>query len=116
MSTVSISERSETSIIAGNADPDLGVVSLGGESSEGEGDVEIEEENPSIGGNYSASPSIARHISKRTTITFTQRSILEEFYKCGMTSASMSLNHLHQAAVEKTGLDINVVKVSRSIR
>ncbi len=126
----------------------------GGESSDGEGDVEIEhdeageegfvgdphanvEESPRahriaasytvdystsgagmVGGTASVTqvPTNIRHISKRTVISRQQKLILEEFYRCGMTSASLQVHHLHMAASEKTGLDINVVKVPVGVR
>lgn len=73
--------------------------------------------SPGAGGpaNLAQSSSNIRHISKRTVITRHQKVILEEFYRCGMTSASLQVHHLHVAASEKTGLDINVVKVGESI-
>ena len=90
-----------------------------GESSDGEGDVEVEhivDEHQSMGAHYANSPgTLARSITRRTTITVQQKAILEEFFQNGMTSASMSLNHMHVAASEKTGLDQNVIKVSLGI-
>ncbi len=112
----------------------------GGESSDGEGDVEIEnyeagggtlvgadaEGSPQrissasytidygsgpAGVNAALTPAVIRHISKRTIISRQQKMVLEEFYRCGMNSASLQVHHLHVAASEKTGLDINVVKV-----
>lgn len=93
----------------------------GGESSEGEGDIEIEhvgdESGVSSGGAGGSvhgllpSGNITFDVRRRTLINIYQRTILEEFYRCGMTSASLMLNHLHTAAAEKTGLDISVVKV-----
>ena len=55
--------------------------------------------------------NITFDVRKRTLIMLWQRTILEEFYRSGMTSASMQLHSLHQAAAEKTGLDHTVVKV-----
>lgn len=112
MSGISEIERGETNVIIQGHDP---------ESSEGEGDVEIEhlgEDNPPVGANYSAgaptrSGGMQHIITKRTIITFPQKLVLEEFYRTGMTSASIQLNHLHVAASEKTGLDLNVVKVDK---
>ena len=91
----------------------------GGESSEGEGDIEIEHvgDESSAGGVHGLIPtsgnmgSITFDVRRRTLINIYQRTILEEFYRCGMTSASLMLNHLHTAAAEKTGLDVTVVKV-----
>lgn len=89
----------------------------GGESSEGEGDIEIEhvgdESSPSGGPAHGLMPTgnITFDVRRRTLINIYQRTILEEFYRCGMTSASLMLNHLHTAAAEKTGLEISVVKV-----
>ena len=89
----------------------------GGESSEGEGDIEIEhvgdESASSEGPLHGLLPSgnITFDVRRRTLINIYQRTILEEFYRCGMTSASLMLNHLHTAAAEKTGLEISVVKV-----
>lgn len=87
----------------------------GGESSEGEGDVEIEHlgDDGSTGGVHGLLPTgtFTFDVRRRTLINIYQRTILEEFYRCGMTSASLMLNHLHTAAAEKTGLDISVVKV-----
>ena len=48
---------------------------------------------------------------RRTIIFPHQRAVLEEFFRTGMTSAAMHLSHLHQAAAEKTQLDLSVVKV-----
>ena len=56
---------------------------------------------------------VVRHITKRTLITTLQRSILEDFYRNGMSSASLQLTEMHEAAAEKTGLDISVVRVSQ---
>ena len=88
----------------------------GGESSEGEGDIEIEHigDDGSAGGVHGLMPTgnITFDVRRRTLINIYQRTILEEFYRCGMTSASLMLNHLHTAAAEKTGLDVTVVKVS----
>ena len=91
----------------------------GGESSasEGEGDIEIEhvgDESGTSGGSVHGllpSGNITFDVRRRTLINIYQRTILEEFYRCGMTSASLMLNHLHTAAAEKTGLEISVVKV-----
>lgn len=95
----------------------------GGESSEGEGDVEIEHigdegmnqdmdgYGPSTHHPGSTIP-VTFDVRKRTLIAMWQRSILEDLYKNGMTSASLQLGHLHATAAEKTGLDISVVKVS----
>ena len=89
----------------------------GGESgSDGEGDIEIEHvsDEGSAGGVHGLMPTgnITFDVRRRTLINIYQRTILEEFYRCGMTSASLMLNHLHTAAAEKTGLDVTVVKVS----
>lgn len=55
-----------------------------------------------------------RSTAPRRTIIFPhQRAVLEEFFRTGMTSAAMHLGHLHQAAAERTNLDVNVVKVIR---
>lgn len=88
----------------------------GGESSEGEGDIEIEHvgDESSMGGVHGLLPTsgiITFDARRRTLINIYQRTILEEFYRCGMTSASIMLNHLHTAAAEKTGLSVTVVKV-----
>ena len=56
--------------------------------------------------------NVVRHITKRTLITLHQRSILEEYYRNGMTSASQQLMEVHEVAAEKTGLDLTVVRVS----
>ncbi len=89
-----------------------------------EGDVEIEQvladDNSSVhasedGGNGSMS-NITFDVRKRTLIMLWQRSILEDFYKAGMTSASMQLHSMHLAAAEKTGLDSTVIKVSISTK
>ena len=84
-----------------------------------EGDIEIEHlvedgsETQGEGGENGSSVanSITFDVRKRTLITLWQRTILEEFFRAGMSSASMQLNSLHQAAAEKTGLDPTVVKV-----
>ena len=88
----------------------------GGESSEGEADIEIEhvgDDSSSSGAVHGLLPTgnITFDVRRRTLINIYQRTILEEFYRCGMTSASLMLNHLHTAAAEKTGLEISVVKV-----
>lgn len=91
----------------------------GGESAS-EGDIEIEHlvvgEDPQgqgeNGGEDSSQVSnITFDVRKRTLIMLWQRTILEEYYRAGMTSASMQLHSLHQEAAEKTGLDNSVVKV-----
>ena len=91
----------------------------GGESAS-EGDIEIEHlvgddaqtqgsENGGEDPNQVA--NITFDVRKRTLIMLWQRTILEEYYRAGMTSASMQLHSLHQEAAEKTGLDTSVVKV-----
>ena len=99
----------------------------GGESSDGEGEGDLDVDD-NIAARPNArdvvgealtdrSPSSAqgshtiRHITKRTIISLQQKTVLEEFFRCGMTSASLQLHHLHQAAAEKTGLDLTVIKV-----
>lgn len=65
-----------------------------------------------INGPTTGSPSPSQRApGKRTIILPPQRQILEDFYRTGMTSAGQHLHHLHQAAVDRTGLDISVVKV-----
>lgn len=59
-----------------------------------------------IGGN------VVRHVTKRTLITMHQRTVLEEYYRNGMTSASQQLAGVHEIVAAKTGLDVNVVRVS----
>lgn len=85
-----------------------------------EGDIEIEHlvedgssdhQGGEEGGDASQVTNITFDVRKRTLIMLWQRTILEEFYRAGMTSASMQLQSLHQAAAEKTGLDCGVVKV-----
>ena len=56
--------------------------------------------------------NVVRHVAKRTLITLQQRSVLEEFYRNGMTSASQQLAAVHEAVAAKTGLDLSVVRVS----
>ena len=85
-------------------------------SSDGEGDIEIEhvgDEGSTGSGGLLPAGNITFDVRRRTLINIYQRTILEEFYRCGMTSASLMLNHLHTAAAEKTGLDISVVKVRK---
>ena len=48
---------------------------------------------------------------KRTTITPSQRAILEEFYMAGMTRSGMQFSALHQAAAQKTGLSVYSIQV-----
>jgi len=48
---------------------------------------------------------------KRTTITPSQKAILEEFYASGMTSSGMQFSALHRAAARKTGLSIQNIQV-----
>jgi hypothetical protein len=92
----------------------------GGESAS-EGDIEIEhlvgddsQVQGEIGGageDPNQVSNITFDVRKRTLIMLWQRTILEEYYRAGMTSASMQLHSLHQEAAEKTGLDNSVVKV-----
>ena len=90
------------------------------EGSEADVDVEVDDDGAQqieaqlSGGDRQsqlAAGSSASARGKRTLIGFAQRSILEEFYRSGMNSASMQFQHMHQAACDKTGLDLNVVKV-----
>lgn len=97
-----------------------------GEGSESESYVEVEQlgedsaPGPSNFSNLTSatSPALsppcntARHITKRTLITLHQRSVLEEYYRNGMTSASQQLTEVHEIVAEKTGLDLAVVRVS----
>ena len=48
---------------------------------------------------------------KRTTITPSQRAILEEFYANGMTSSGMQFSALHHEAAQKTGLSVHNIQV-----
>ena len=48
---------------------------------------------------------------KRTTITPSQKAILEEFYASGMTSSGMQFSALHHAAAQKTGLSVHNIQV-----
>lgn len=48
---------------------------------------------------------------KRTTITPSQKAILEEFYANGMTSGGMQFSALHNAAAQKTGLTVHNIQV-----
>ena len=50
---------------------------------------------------------------RRTIITPRQKKILMDFYNTGMMNTSTQLRHLHEAASDQTGLDINVIKVSK---
>lgn len=112
--TQEIEDTEDPPALAGDRDGSAGG---GGESSEGEGDIEIEhvgDESSSSGGSVHGllpAGNITFDVRRRTLINIYQRTILEEFYRCGMTSASLMLNHLHTAAAEKTGLEISVVKV-----
>jgi len=84
-----------------------------------ESEVEVEQvlgdDNSSVNANDEAGngsmSNITFDVRKRTLIMLWQRTILEEFYKAGMTSASMQLHSMHLAAAEKTGLDSTVIKV-----
>lgn len=58
--------------------------------------------------------NIVRHVTKRTLITLHQRSVLEEYYRNGMTSASQQLAEVHEQVAAKTGLDLSVVRVRKS--
>ena len=90
---------------------------LGGDHEQMEGDeldVEVEhlsDDNQLLSSSSPAPPLSGRHVVKRTFISSLQRAILEEYFRMGMNSASMQLHHLHAAAVEKTGLELSVVKV-----
>lgn len=100
-----------------------------GEGSESESYVEVEQlgEDPGPGAaNFSnlttsatspapSPPCNTRHITKRTLITLHQRSVLEEYYRNGMTSASQQLTEVHEIVAEKTGLDLAVVRVSKTV-
>jgi hypothetical protein len=101
-----------------------------GEGSESESYVEVEQ----LGEDMIAGPAnfttlnavtspepsptcnVVRHVTKRTLITLHQRSVLEEYYRKGMTSASQQLTEVHELVAEKTGLDLSVVRVSSSCR
>ena len=92
------------------------------DGSEADVDVEIDDESTqqgeaqlSGGERQSQGASAGSGRGKRTLIGFAQRSILEEFYRSGMNSASMQFQHMHQAACDKTGLDLNVVKVQHGM-
>lgn len=101
-----------------------------GEGSETESYVEVEQlgedsapgpaafSNLTSGTSPALSPpcNTARHITKRTLITLHQRSVLEEYYRNGMTSASQQLTEVHEIVAEKTGLDLAVVRVSKTRR
>lgn len=78
-----------------------------------EGDIEIEHlvVGDGQGENGDQVSNITFDVRKRTLIMLWQRTILEEYYRAGMTSASMQLHGLHQEAAEKTGLENSVVKV-----
>ena len=51
---------------------------------------------------------------KRTTISQSQKAILEEFYASGMTSSAMQFAALHHAAAHKTGLSVQNIQVTIS--
>lgn len=95
------------------------------DGSEADVDVEIDDESTQQGeaqlsggerqSQGAAGSSAGSGRGKRTLIGFAQRSILEEFYRSGMNSASMQFQHMHQAACDKTGLDLNVVKVQHGM-
>ncbi len=104
--------------------PGVHQVKVGGGEEEAdsasEGDIEIEhlvedggsdQQGGDDGSDASQVTNITFDVRKRTLIMLWQRTILEEFYRAGMTSASMQLQGLHQAAADKTGLDCGVVKV-----
>ena len=74
-----------------------------------EGDIEIEHLSSGYDANVQ-SPHAVR--GKRTVINIWQKAILEDYFRNGMTSASLQLHSLHAAAAEKTGLDLGVIKVS----
>ena len=102
---------------------------LGGEGSESESYVEVEQLGddgaagppgfapPNVVSSPAPSPpcsnNVVRHVTKRTLITLHQRSVLEEYYRNGMTSASQQLSEVHEVVAAKTGLDVAVVRVSR---
>ena len=104
---------------------------LGGDGSESESYVEVEQlgddggsappgfpslTTPTVLTSPAPSPpcngNVVRHVTKRTLITLHQRSVLEEYYRNGMTSASQQLAEVHELVAAKTGLDITVVRVS----
>ncbi len=115
--TQEIEDTDDPPSLPGDRDGSASSAGGGGESSEGEGDIEIEhvgDESSSGGASVHGllpAGNITFDVRRRTLINIYQRTILEEFYRCGMTSASLMLNHLHTAAAEKTGLDMSVVKV-----
>ena len=99
-----------------------------GEGSESESYVEVEHLGEDAmpgtaafgttlaGGATSPPPcNVVRHVTKRTLITLHQRSVLEEYYRNGMTSASQQLTEVHEQVTEKTGLDLAVVRVSAQL-
>jgi hypothetical protein len=102
---------------------------LGGDGSESESYVEVEQlgddggsappgfpslTTPTVLTSPAPSPpcngNVVRHVTKRTLITLHQRSVLEEYYRNGMTSASQQLAEVHELVAAKTGLDITVVR------
>lgn len=112
--------EAHSSRTSSNQDGDLG------EGSESESYVEVEQlgedaiPGPStLTAVTSPAPSppcnVVRHITKRTLITLHQRSVLEEYYRNGMTSASQQLTEVHEIVAEKTGLDLAVVRVSKKV-
>ncbi|CAI8030296.1 hypothetical protein GBAR_LOCUS17176 [Geodia barretti] len=107
---------------------------LGGDGSESESYVEVEQlgddggsappgfpslTTPTVLTSPAPSPpcngNVVRHVTKRTLITLHQRSVLEEYYRNGMTSASQQLAEVHELVAAKTGLDITVVRRRRVI-
>ena len=51
---------------------------------------------------------------RRTTITHSQKAILEEYYTNGMTSGGMQFSAQHYEAAHKTGLSVQNIQVTLS--
>ncbi len=83
------------------------------ELNDGEADIEIEHIDTGYDSNPQLNGSNITCRGKRTVINLWQKAILEDFFRNGMTTASMQLHSQHSAAAEKTGLDCEVVKVQQ---
>jgi len=56
-------------------------------------------------------PFMGESQRKRTTITPSQKAILEQFFVAGMVGSGVQFSTLHHEAAEKTGLSIHNIQV-----
>ena len=75
-----------------------------------EDSIDSEDVDRSIHGN-SPHPFMGESQRKRTTITPSQKAILEQFFVAGMVGSGVLFSNLHHQAAEKTGLSIHNIQV-----